>query len=408
LVQPALDLAANGFPVSWGLAQSLQTKLLGRFADSRRIFQRDGRFYEMGETLVQPELAATLARIAREGSKDFYEGETARRLAADMAAHGGLITLDDLNQYRAVEREPLRGAYRGHELITAPPPSSGGVGVIQMLHMLEGSGFEKAGAGSAAAIHYMAEVMRRFFADRARYFGDPDFVKVPVAELTARQYAERRRISIRPDRATPSAEVSAGPVPGFEGAETTHYSIVDEAGNAVAVTYTLNGSYGSGVTASGLGFLLNNEMDDLTAKPGTPNAYGLIQGEANAIAPGKRPLSSMTPTIVTRHGKLELVLGSPGGPTIINTVLQVLVNVVDFGMNVQQAVDWPRFHHQWLPDELRLERYGTSPDTIALLRAKGHEIRFVERQGDVAAIHAQDGWLLGAADPRGEGTARGY
>ncbi len=408
LVQPAVDLAVKGFPVSWGLSQSLRAGLLSRFPESRRIFQRDGRYFEMGETLVQPELGAVLARIARSGSRDFYEGETARLLAQDMAANGGLITLSDLKQYKVAERTPLHGTYRGYEIVTAPPPSSGGVGVLQMLHMLEGSGYDKTGAGSAAAIHYLAEVMRRFFADRARYFGDPDFVKVPVLELISRSYAERRRASIRPDRATPSTDIAAGPLPGHESSETTHYSVVDPEGNAVAVTYTLNGGYGSGVAARSLGFLLNNEMDDFAAKPGAPNAYGLIQGEANAVEPRKRPLSSMTPTIVTREGRLFLVLGSPGGPTIINTVLLVLLNVLDFGMQLQQAVDWPRFHHQWMPDELRMERNGFSPDTIELLRARGHRIQYVNQQGDVAAIQAADGWLLGAADPRGEGTARGY
>jgi gamma-glutamyltranspeptidase/glutathione hydrolase len=408
LVEPAVELATQGFPASWGLSQSLRSKLLARFPGSHRIFQREGRYFEMGEKLVQPELGATLARIARHGARDFYEGETARRLAHDMARHGGLITLADLKQYQVVERTALRGSYRGYELFTAPPPSSGGVGVLHMLQVLEGSGYAKTGAGSAAAIHYLAEAMRRFFADRARYFGDPDFVKVPVKTLLSRSYAEGRRASILPDRATPSAEISAGPVPAGETSETTHYSVVDAEGNAVAVTYTLNGSYGSGVTPAGLGFLLNNEMDDFTAKPGVPNAYGLIQGEANAIQPRKRPLSSMTPTIVTRHGKLYLVLGSPGGPTIINTVLLVLLNVLDFDMDVQQAVDWPRFHHQWMPDELRVERTGFSPDTLELLRVRGHQLKITGQQGDVAAIQVRDGWLLGAADPRGEGTARGY
>jgi gamma-glutamyltranspeptidase/glutathione hydrolase len=408
LVQPAVDLAGKGFPVSWGLSRSLRSKLLARFPESRRIFQRDGRYFEMGETLAQPELAATLARIAKHGSKDFYEGETARLLAEDMARNGGLITLSDLKQYAVAERTPLRGSYRGYEIITAPPPSSGGVGVLQMLQVLEGSGYDKTGAGSAATIHFLAETMRRFFADRARYFGDPDFVRVPVVELTSRRYAERRRSSIRLDRATPSEEVSAGPVPGSESAETTHYSIADPEGNVAAVTYTLNASYGCGATARGLGLLLNNEMNDFSPGPGVANSAGLLTSEANAIQPRKRPLSSMTPTIVTREGRPYLVLGSPGGPTIINTVLLVLLNVLDFNMTVQQAVDWPRFHHQWMPDELRLERHGHSPDTVELLRARGHNVRLADQQGDVAAIHFRDGWLLGAADPRGEGTARGY
>ncbi len=410
LVEPAVELAERGFPVSYGLAQSLKSsKLLGRFAESRRIFQRQGKYFEPGETLAQPELAATLRRIARDGSRDFYEGETARLLAEDMERNRGLITLEDLARYEVVERTPLRGSYKGHELITAPPPSSGGAGVLQMLRMLDGSGYEKSGAGSAASIHFIAEAMRRFFADRAEHFGDPDFVKAPVAELISRPYAEARRRSIRPDRATPSAEIRPGAPPASsEREETTHYSVVDAEGNAVALTYTLNGGYGAGVTAAGLGFLLNNEMDDFTAKAGEPNMFGVLQGQANAIAPRKRPLSSMTPTIVTRDGKLFLVGGSPGGPTIISTVLLWLVNVIDFGMEAQQAVDWPRFHHQWTPDELRMEGHGFSPDTMELLRGRGHPVRLVPSQGDVAAIQRKDGWLLGAADARGEGTARGY
>jgi gamma-glutamyltranspeptidase/glutathione hydrolase len=411
LVEPAVELAEKGFPVSYGLAQSLSSnKDLARFPESRRIFQRDGKFYETGETLTQPELAATLKRIARQGSRDFYQGETARRLADDMARHGGLITLSDLESYTVVEREPLRGSYHGYDVLAAPPPSSGGVGVIQMLNILDGTGYEKSGAGSAASIHYVAEAMRRFFADRAEYFGDPDFVKVPVPSLLTPGYAAERRRSIRPDRATPSAEVSPGALafPISESDHTTHYSIVDAEGNAVAVTYTLNNSYGSGVTATGLGFLLNDEMDDFTAQVGAPNLFGLLQGERNSIAPRKRPLSAMTPTIVTRNGKLFLVCGSPGGPTIISTVLQILLNVIDFGMDIQQAVSWPRFHHQWRPDELRLENRGFSPDTLELLRSRGHQLAFREPWGDGNSIQVREGWLLGAPDPRGEGTARGY
>lgn len=409
LVAPAAELASKGFPASYGLARSLESsKILDRFPESRRIFQRQGKHFQLGEALVQPELAATLRRIAREGSRDFYEGETARLLADDMAQHGGLITLDDLKRYEVVERTPLRGAYKGYEILTAPPPSSGGVGILQMLGMLEGTGYEKTGAGSAASIHYIAEVMRRFFADRSKYFGDPDFVNVPAPRLLSRAYVEERRRSIRPDRTTPSSEIGPGALPAHEPSETTHYSIVDAEGNAVAVTYTLNGSYGSGVTVPGLGFLLNNEMDDFTSKPGVPNQFGLIQGEANAIQARKRPLSAMTPTIVTRDSKPFLVLGSPGGPTIVSTVLLVLLNVIDFKMGIQQAVDWPRFHHQWMPDELQMEEYGFSPDTIELLEQRGHKLRRRRSQGEVAAIERGEGWWLGAPDPRVEATARGY
>jgi len=409
VVTPAVTLAEKGFPVSYGFAKSLQRSagLLGKFSESKRIFLRDGKPFEFGETFVQPELARTLARIREQGARDFYEGETAHLLAADMEKHGGLITLADLKDYAVVERKPLTGSYRGYEIITAPPPSSGGAGILQMLGVLEGSGYEKAGAGSAAELHFLAETMRRYFADRAASMGDPDFVKVPLDSLLDPAYIAQLRKSIDPGHATPSSRIHAGKPPAAESSETTHYSIVDADGNAVAVTYTLNFGYGNGVTVPGLGFLLNDEMDDFAAKPGSPNGFGLVQGEANAIQPRKRPLSSMTPAIVTRGGKLELVLGTPGGPTIINTVLQVLVNVVDFGMNVQDAVDWPRIHHQWLPDQLVMER-GFSPDTIALLKARGHQVKIVGNIGEVAAIHAREGWLEGAADPRTEGTAKGY
>ena len=409
VVAPAVALAEKGFPVSYGLAQSLRNSAswLGRFPESKRIFLKEGRYFEADETLVQPELARTLARIQREGARDFYEGDTARLLAADMERNGGLITAADLAAYAVVERKPLSGRYSGYDIVTAPPPSSGGVGVLEMLGVLEGSDYKKSGAGSAAELHFLAETMRRFFADRAAYMGDPDFVNVPVASLLDPPYLAYLRQSIDPQHATPSSEVHAAKLPGAESSQTTHYSIVDSEGNAVAVTYTLNGSYGCGVTAPGLGFLLNNEMDDFAALPGKPNAYGLVQGEANAIQPRKRPLSSMTPTIVTRDGRLALVLGTPGGPTIINSVLQVFLNVVDFGMNVQDAVNAPRIHHQWMPDRLVMER-GFSPDTIALLESRGHQVRVIGAIGEVAAITAHDGWLDGAADPRTEGVAKGF
>jgi gamma-glutamyltranspeptidase/glutathione hydrolase len=420
VVAPAAALAEKGFPVSYGLAKSLRgsAERLGQSPESKRIFLRDGKPYEAGETFVQPELARTLRRIREQGARDFYEGETARLLAADMERHGGVVTLADLKDYAVVERAPLTGTYRGYDIITSPPPSSGGPGILQMLGVLEGSGYEKSGAGSAAELHFLAETMRRYFADRAASMGDPDFVKVPLASLLDPAYVAQLRKSIDPEHATPSAQIHAAKPLAAESSETTHYSIVDADGNAVAVTYTLNFSYGDGVTVPGLGFLLNDEMDDFAAKPGEPNGFGLVQGEANAIQPRKRPLSSMTPTIVTSRvtsrvaggadtGKLELVLGTPGGPTIINSVLEVLINVVDFGMNVQDAVDFPRIHHQWLPDQLVMER-GFSPDTIELLKARGHQVKMVGGMGEVAAIQARDGWLEGAADPRTEGTAKGY
>jgi len=408
LVYPAVQLAAKGFPVSYGLATSLKNhKSFAKFPESRRIFQRNGKFYEPGELLVQPELARTLSRIAKLGARDFYEGDTAHILARQMAANGGLITLEDLRNYEALERRPLEGDYKGHHILGAPPPSSGGVGILQMLGMLEGSGYERSGAGSAAVIHFVAEVMRRFYADRSAYLADPDYFRTPVQMLLDRNYILQRRSSIDLTKATPSADVRPGNLADRESPETTHYSIVDAEGNAVAVTYTLNGSYGSGVTVPELGFLLNNEMDDFSVKPGAPNMFGLIQGEANAIQPGKRPLSSMTPTIVLKEGKLYMVAGTPGGSRIISNVLQVLLNVIDFKMNIQDAVNRPRFHHQWMPDKLFLEP-GFSPDTEALLRAMGHPLERVNSMCEVAAILVDGGWLQGAADPRVEGKALGY
>jgi gamma-glutamyltranspeptidase / glutathione hydrolase len=409
LLAPAVELAAKGFPVSWGLARSLESSRtkLARFPDSKRIFLRDGKFYEPGETLVQPELGRTLARIARDGARDFYEGETARLLAGDMTAHGGIITLEDLQNYKVVEDKPLTGSYRGYSILSAPPPSSGGVGILQMLGVLEGSGYEKSGAGSAASLHFLAETMRRYFADRSEYMGDPEFVKVPVSKLIDRRYIADLRRSIDPAHATPSEQVRPGKLDRYESTETTHYTIADAEGNVVAVTYTLNSGFGSAVTAPGLGFLLNNEMDDFAPVPGQPNAYGLIQGEANAVRAGAHPLSSMTPAILLRDGKFYMSVGTPGGPTIINSVLQVIVNVLDFHMNLQEAVNQPRIHHQWMPDELRMER-GFSPDTMDLLKSRGHRIKVTTSIGEVAAIRSEGGWLEGAADPRTESTAKGY
>ena len=409
LLAPAQRLAARGFEISYAQAGSFEGKkdLLGRFEGSKRIFLRDGRYYQPGDRFVQPELARTLERISRQGARDFYEGETARLLAADVQSHGGLIALEDLKQYTVVERKPLTGTYRGYGIVTAPPPSSGGVGILQMLGVLEGTGYEKSGAGSAASIHTMAEAMRHYFADRSEFLGDPEFAPVPLTRLLDPAYILAIRRSIDPRRARESAAVHPGQAAPPESAETTHYAIADPRGNVVAVTYTLNGGYGSGVTPACLGFLLNNEMDDFSVKPGEPNMYGVVQGEANAVGPRKHPLSSMTPTIVLRDGKFYFTTGSPGGPTIINTVLETLVNVVDFHMNIQQAVDWPRFHHQWLPDELRLER-GFSPDTLALLEARGHKIKLVDSQGEAAAILRDGKWLQGAPDGRTEATAKGF
>jgi gamma-glutamyltranspeptidase/glutathione hydrolase len=404
LVAPAEKLAANGFPVGYGLAQSTRSSTkLTRFPESKRIFSA----LEAGATLKQPELASTLGRIARLGAADFYEGETARRLAAAMEQKGGLITLADLKDYKVVERQPLQGSYRGYSLITAPPPSSGGVGILQMLGMLDGSGYAKEGPLAASTIHYVAEVMRRFYADRSKHMGDPDYTKFPVKSLLDPAYLASQRASIDPLKATSSDVIGPGTFKDTESSETTHISIVDADGNAVALTYTLNGSYGSGVTVPGLGFLLNNEMDDFAAKPGEPNMYKLVQGEENAIGPGKRPLSSMTPTILLKEGKLFMVVGGPGGGRIPSSVLQTILNVVDFGLNVQDAIDRPRFHHQWRPDEISIEP-GFSPDTIKLLQSRGHTVEVTRPASLIEAIVITQGWLEGGSDGRGYGKAEGY
>lgn len=376
VVEPARRLAADGYVVSPALARDLKAsdKLLGASAESKRIFLRDGRFFAAGDRIIQADLAATFARLQHDGPREFYEGETARRLAADQAAHGGLISADDLRGYRAIERPALHGTYRGYDIITMPPPSSGGIALLQILGLLAPHDVDALGHNSAAKIHLFTEAMRRAFRDRAEFLGDPDFVKVPVTGLLDRAYLAKRFSDFDPDHATPSDTLAAGS-PAHESSETTHYSVVDAAGNAVAVTYTLNGLYGNGATAAGTGILLNNEMDDFTSKVGVKNMFGLIQGEANAIAPHKRPLSSMTPTIVTHDGKLFLVTGSPGGPTIINTTLLVITNVIDHHMSITQAVDAPRFHHQWQPDVINYEPFLTSPDSMALLKAKGHTLK---------------------------------
>ena len=409
MVDPALRLARKGVPVTWDLARSLRSSgRLGRFPESRRIFLNGGRFFELGDTLKQRDLAATLERLARHGPDEFYSGETARLIAEDMAANGGTITEADLAAYSPVERKPVTGSYRDHVILSAPPPSSGGAGVIQILNILEEFDLAATGAGSGTTIHLVSEAMRRFFADRARFFGDTDFVEIPLSGMLSKKYAAARRASIQRDRATPSAEVSESVPAAYESDETTHYSVMDRDGTAVAVTYTLNGGYGSGVTAKGTGVLLNNEMDDFTAKPGSPNAYGLLQSENNAIEPGKRPLSAMSPTIVMKEDRPRLVLGAQGGPAIITSVTQVIVGVIDFGMNVQQAVDFPRFHHQWMPDMLYLEPSGHSAETRRALVSRGHRLSFGRGLGHVGAIEARGGVVMGAADSRSEGVAAGF
>jgi gamma-glutamyltranspeptidase/glutathione hydrolase len=415
LVEPARRLAANGFTVTHSLARSLKSsdEYLSKYAETKRIYLRNGNFYREGELFRQPELAATFARLQRFGPNEFYEGETARLIVADMRRNNGLMTLEDLHRYVAKERVPLRGNYRGHEIISMPPPSSGGAVLIQMLNILEGFELRKLEASSSDRYHLMAEAMRRAFADRAEYMGDTDFVKVPVAGLIDKAYAAKLRATINTERASNSNEVRAGRPAGYESEDTTHFTVVDAEGNAVANTYTLNNSYGSAAMAKGTGILLNDEMDDFAAKPGTPNLYGLIQGERNAVAPKKRPLSAMTPTIVLRKdGSLWFTVGSPGGPTIINTVLCIITNVIDYEMNIQQAIDAPRVHHQWLPDELVGEPFGLSGDTVRALTSRGHALAEKRRYlGDAEGIMIEEktGIRLGATDPRrSDGLAVGY
>jgi len=410
LMEPAIALAERGFQVSYPLAESLKAaRNLSQDPESKRIFLKNGAYFAAGETLTQPELASTLHRIAQNGVKEFYEGETAQKLSDAMTRKGGLITLSDLKNYAAMERTPLTGSYKGYGIIAAPPPSSGGIGILQMLGMLEGSGYQKSGFGSAAEIGYVAEVMRRYYADRSQYLGDPDFVKLRLTSLLDPAYIKRRRDSIDPNRPTPSSQILPGLPTIRDGGETTHYNVVDAQGNAVSLTFTLNEGFGNGITVPGLGFLLNDEMDDFAAKPGSPNAFGLIQGEANAIQPGKRPLSSMTPTILTRDGKFFMAVGAPGGSRIISAVLQTILNVVDFGMSAQDAVDAPRIHHQWQPDKLYLEP-GVSPDTVALLQSRGYDVDHSPGLvlARVEAIISKGGWLEGGSDGRASGKAAGY
>ncbi len=415
LIEPARALAANGITVTFNLARGLRgnSDYLSKYPETKRIYLRGGNFYKEGETFRQPDLAATFARLQRGGPNEFYEGQTARMIVDDMKRHDGLLTMEDMRGYVAKERTPVRGTYRGYEIVSMPPPSSGGAVLIEMLNILEGYDFKKMDWASSDRYHLMTEAMRRAFADRAEYMGDTDFVKVPIAGLIDKQYAAQLRRTIDPQRASSSEQVKAGKPTGYESDETTHFTVVDAEGNAVANTYTLNNSFGSAVVAKGTGLFMNDEMDDFAAKPGTPNLYGLIQGERNAVAPRKRPLSAMTPTFVMRKdGSLWFTVGSPGGPTIINTVLDVITNVIDYNMNIQQAIDAPRIHHQWLPDELVYEPYGLSGDTQRSLAARGHKLADKPRYlGDCEGIMIEEktGIRLGAVDPRrSDGPAIGY
>jgi gamma-glutamyltranspeptidase/glutathione hydrolase len=410
LVRPAVQLARDGFMVTEGLSRSLkgvleEMKKRG-YQASVEQFSRKGVPYEMGDLLRQPDLARTLERIAERGPDGFYRGETADLIVREMKRGGGLITHEDLRAYTARRREPLRGSYRGYEVLTVPPPSSGGVALLEMLNVLEGYDLAARGFGSAAAVHVTVEAMRRAYADRARHLGDPDFNPgLPVSRLISKPYAEQVRATIREDHASVSTPTTfEWPA---ESPQTTHLAVVDADRNAVSLTTTLEDGYGSKIVVPGAGFLLNNEMGDFNAAPGLTDATGLIGTDPNLAAPGKRMLSSMSPTILARDGKPFLVAGSMGGRTIINTVLQIILDVVDYGMNVQDALDAPRYHHQWLPDQIAYEKDGLSPDTIALLRARGHDTRAVDKQGHAQAIvfDAEKDMLEGAADGRAPDSA---
>jgi gamma-glutamyltranspeptidase / glutathione hydrolase len=408
VMQPAIRLARDGFPVSYWLSRDLEAheKLLSRFAESNRIFLRDGRFYQPAENFRQPDLARTLQAIAQEGPQAFYHGAIARDIVQTERGLGGIMTVQDLAHYHAILRKPLVGHFRGYTILSTPSPSSGGAVLIEMLNIL--APLDLGSPDSYDSMHVTIEAMRRAFADRAAYMGDTDFVRVPIAGMLSLAYAAKLRKEILASK--PDAPVAAGHPAEYESSNTTHFSVVDSAGGAVSNTYTLNNGYGSGVTVAGAGFLLNDEMDDFTSKPGSPNLYGLIQSAANAIAPYKRPLSAMTPTVVLKNGAVRLVLGAPGGPTIINTVLEVILNALVYKMDVLQAVMEPRFHNQWLPNKVFLERQRFSADTIAKLRAAGYPISFRNAIGECEAIEvdSKTGWRFGAADPRGHGEAVGY
>ena len=406
VLAPAIALARDGIEVSPSLADSLESRRerLARNPAAAGIFLRaDGSAPRAGERLVQTDLAWSLERIAAEGPDAFYRGEIAERIAADMAANGGLVTMDDLAAYRAEVRAPVHGTYRGYDIYSMPPPSSGGVHLIQILNILEDYPIGFLGHNSAQTIHLMAEAMKLAYADRSEHLGDPAYWDVPVAGLTSKAYAAKLREGIPLRHARPSTSIKPGNPAPYESDETTHFSIMDAEGNVVANTYTINFSFGAGIVAAGTGILLNNEMDDFSAKPGVPNAYGLIGGEANAVEPGKRPLSSMTPTLVLRGGEPVLATGSPGGSRIITTVLQIIMNVIDHGMNIAEATAAPRVHHQWLPDELRVEQ-GLSPDTLDLLAARGHDVVVRDTMGSTQSVMRGEGGYLGAADPRRPGA----
>lgn len=406
VLAPAIKLATEGFPVSFALSYEIDAsaqRLRQNPAATRVFFNADGAAFEIGDTWQQADLAWTLGQVSDKGVDGFYRGDVAERITTEMAANGGLITAQDLAAYRVVERAPVRGTYRGYEIVSTPPPSSGGVHILQILNVLEGYDLQPMGHNSAAYVHHLTESMKLAYADRSLYLGDPDFVEVPVDRLIDKSYAQRQRTRIDRERATPATDIAPGRPLENESTETTHYSVADRFGNVVSNTYTLNFSFGSHIVVPGTGMLLNNEMADFATSPGNANAFGLVQGEANKIEPGKRPLSSMSPTIVFRDGKPWLATGSPGGSVIITTVLQMVLNAMEFDMNVATAASEPRIHHQWMPDVLQMEE-GFSPDTVRLLQAMGHPVNISGRTiGQTNSIMLRDGWLFGASDPRRPG-----
>lgn len=409
VIAPAIALADKGFVVSETLATVLDKEKanMGKWPATQAIFWRNGAPLKAGDLLVQKDLAQSMRLIAQQGPQAFYTGVIAQKIAAEMAAYPGAITMNDLRNYAPVERIPVTGSYRGHDIVTMPPPSSGGAHLVQMLNILERWPLAEWGHNSARSIHHMAEAMKLAYADRSEYLGDPDFVKIPLKGLTSKAYADELAKGVT-EKARPSVTIKPGKPQPYESDQTTHFSIMDSAGNAVAVTYTLNTNFGSGIVAAGTGILLNNEMDDFSAKPGVANAYGLVGGDANSVQAGKRPLSSMTPTMVMKDGKPVLVTGSPGGARIITTVLQTILNTVDFQMNPAEAASAVRVHHQWTPDELRVEK-GLNVDTRALLLERGHNVVTKAAMGRTQTIQLQDGVMRGYSDPRNpDGSTLGY
>ena len=402
VMAPAIRQAEEGFEMTFDLARLLRRMKprLGRIPESAKVFYKpDGEFYEAGDIFVQKDLAWSLKQVAKYGPEAFYGGEVGKRVAADMASNDGLITIEDLQNYEVEEMEPSWGEYRGFQIASMPPPSSGGVHIIQMLNILENFPLGYLGHNSAETIHLMAETMKLAYADRSEHLGDPNFWTVPAEGITSEDYAQDLREKIDRWTARPSAEIKPGQPQDFESEETTHFTVIDNDGNVVVNTYTLNFSFGNGIVAKGTGILLNNEMSDFSAKPGVANAFGLLGGEANSVQPGKRPLSSMTPTIVFKGGKPYFATGSPGGSRIITTVLQIILNVIDHDMNVAEASHAPRIHHQWYPEILYIEK-GISTDTQALLRAKNHVVRYRDAMGSTQTIMIRDGLIFGASDPR--------